>query len=466
VNVDRRWWETSVVRGRVLAAGLVLLVAGCGVLGLSAHVRLTPTTAAKTPTAGGIESAPGLLPASLTSSIGGQSQRQARSLFAGLPLTFEPNQGQGNLDPVDPRAKFVAHGSGYSLFLGTQGAILSLVSRDQPKSADKDKTAPTLTLIESVEMKLAGANANLNPTASEPLPGKSNYLIGNDPSKWRRAVPQFARVQYQDVYPGINLVFYGNQGRLEYDFQVAPGADPAQAELEFNGAKKLEVEDGALVIRSDADSVRLEAPQVYQEIAGKKQMVEGRFVLRGKNHVGFSVGAYDRSRELIIDPILNFSTYFGGSGDEHTTSVAVDGSLNIYITGSTTSPNLPFTAGVIQTGLNGAEYLCGQDYSAVGLDRCSSRLRDLPGRKRNRQSRRNRGGWWRGRVRGGNNFVDELPNDLDDRLPDRSRDWQHRHVARVCVGAEQRTNANGSFRTLVFDLPVGQWNRCCQWNDD
>ena len=355
MNVDRRWWETSVVRGRVLAAGLVLLVAGCGILGLSAHVRLTPATAAKTPTAGGIESAPGLLPASLTSSIGGQAQRQARSLFAGLPLTFEPNQGQGKLDPADPRAKFVAHGSGYSLFLGTQGAILSLVSHDQPKSADKDKTAPTLTRIESVEMKLAGANANLNPTASERLPGKSNYLIGNDPSKWRRAVPQFARVRYQDVYPGINLVFYGNQGRLEYDFQVAPGADPAQAELEFNGAKKLEVEDGALVIRSDADSVRLEAPQVYQEIAGKKQMVEGRFVLRGKNHVGFSVGAYDRSRELIIDPILNFSTYFGGSGDEHTTSVAVDGSLNIYITGSTTSPNLPFTAGVIQTGLNGAQ---------------------------------------------------------------------------------------------------------------
>jgi uncharacterized repeat protein (TIGR01451 family) len=355
VNVDRRWWETSVVRGRVLAAGLVLLVAGCAVLGLSTHLRLTPATAANTPTAGGIETAPGLLPASTTSPLIGQAQLQARSLFAGLPLTFEPNQGQGNLDPADPRAKFVAHGSGYSLFLGTQGAILSLVSRERPKSSAKDKTAPKLTRIESVEMKLAGANANLSPTAAEPLPGKSNYLIGNDPSKWRRGVPQFARVQYQDVYPGINLVFYGNQGRLEYDFQVAPGADPAQAEIEFNGAKKLEVEDGALIIRSDADSVRLEAPRVYQEVAGKKQTVEGSFVLRGKNHVGFAVGAYDRSRELIIDPILNFSTYFGGSGDELSTSIAVDGSLNIYITGSTTSPNLPFTSGVIQTSLNGAQ---------------------------------------------------------------------------------------------------------------
>ncbi|MGA2100078.1 MAG: SBBP repeat-containing protein [Candidatus Sulfotelmatobacter sp.] len=355
MNVDRRWWETSVVRGRVLAAGLVLLVAGCAVLGLSTHLRLTPATAANTPTAGGIETAPGLLPASTTSPLIGQAQLQARSLFAGLPLTFEPNQGQGNLDPADPRAKFVAHGSGYSLFLGTQGAILSLVSRERPKSSAKDKTAPKLTRIESVEMKLAGANANLSPTAAEPLPGKSNYLIGNDPSKWRRGVPQFARVQYQDVYPGINLVFYGNQGRLEYDFQVAPGADPAQAEIEFNGAKKLEVEDGALIIRSDADSVRLEAPRVYQEVAGKKQTVEGSFVLRGKNHVGFAVGAYDRSRELIIDPILNFSTYFGGSGDELSTSIAVDGSLNIYITGSTTSPNLPFTSGVIQTSLNGAQ---------------------------------------------------------------------------------------------------------------
>ena len=140
MNVDRRWWETSVVRGRVLAAGLVLVVAGCGILGLSAHIRSTPATAANTPAPAGAESVPGPLPASVSSSVGAQTERQARSLFAGLPLSFEPNQGQGNLDPADARAKFVAHGSGYSLFLGTQGAILSLLSRDQPKASGQDKT--------------------------------------------------------------------------------------------------------------------------------------------------------------------------------------------------------------------------------------------------------------------------------------------------------------------------------------
>ncbi len=135
--------------------------------------------------------------------------------------------------------------------------------------------------MQSLQMKLAGANPHASLSAAGPLPGKSNYFIGNDAAKWRTGVPQFAQVRYDNVYPGINLVFYGNQGKLEYDFQVAPGADPAQAELEFNGAQQLQVVDGALVIQAGADSVRLDAPRVYQEIAGQKQPVEGSFVLRG-----------------------------------------------------------------------------------------------------------------------------------------------------------------------------------------
>jgi uncharacterized repeat protein (TIGR01451 family) len=272
---------------------------------------------------------------------------RARALFAGLPLIFEPNQGQGNLDPADQRAKFVTRGSGYSLFLGSEGAILSLVSREQSKS----KQDTSLTRVDSLQMKLAGANPNANVAGAGLLPGKSNYFLGNDPAKWHSGVPQFARVRYEDVYPGINLVFYGNQGHLEYDFQVAPGSDPKQAELEFDGAKQLELKDGALVIRSEGGSVQLDAPRVYQEIAGRQQPVEGRFVLRGANRAGFAIGSYDRSRELIIDPILTFSTYFGGSGDERATSVAVDGSFNIYIAGSTTSPNLPTVAGIFQPAL-------------------------------------------------------------------------------------------------------------------
>jgi hypothetical protein len=274
---------------------------------------------------------------------------QARNIYAGLPLMFEPNQGQANLDPSDPRSKFVARGSGYSLFLGSEGAILQLSSgnsskRDSSKHGDSGSAAR----VEFLQMRLAGANPNPRLIGTNLLPGKSNYLLGNDPAKWRRGIPQFARVRYEEVYPGINLIFYGNQGHLEYDFQVAPGSDPAQAELEFDGAKQLELKDGALLIRGENGSVCLEAPRVYQEIAGREQLVEGSFVLRGANRAGFTIGAYDHARELVIDPVLAFSTYFGGSLDEQASSVAVDSSNNIYLTGSTDSVDLPVTLGVFQ----------------------------------------------------------------------------------------------------------------------
>ncbi len=203
-------------------------------------------------------------------------------------------------------------------------------------------------------MKLAGANPNASLAGSELLPGISNYFVGNDPARWQRGVPHFARVRYENVYPGIDLLFYGNQNHLEYDFQVAPGANPAQAELEFDGAKQVRVSDGALVIETAGGSVRLEAPSVYQQIDGRRQQVAGRFVLRGENRAGFAIGPYDHARELVIDPILSFSTYFGGSGNEQSESVAVDGSGNIYLTGSTTSTNLP-AVGVYQLTLHGTQ---------------------------------------------------------------------------------------------------------------
>src|SRR5215831_3457521 len=204
-------------------------------------------------------------------------------------------------------------------------------------------------------MRLAGEASAAHLMGTEPLPGKSNYFLGNDPAKWRTGIPQFAGVRYDNVYPGIDLVFYGNQGHLEYDFQVAPGTDPSLAQLEFPGAKKLDLEGSALVIRGESGTIELEAPAVYQKIDGRKQSVAGAFVLRAGNRVGFAVGAYDHSRELIIDPILNFSTFFGGSGDEGHTSVAVDSSLNIFLSGSTMSPDLPVTTGVLQGTLAGGQ---------------------------------------------------------------------------------------------------------------
>jgi hypothetical protein len=348
VNVDRRGLGTSVVRVRVLAAGLVLLAAGGMILGWGSRSRQSGANV--------VASVPMLQTASngLASSLSPSAQTQAlaarsqmMSVFGGLPLMFEPNQGQANLDPADPQAKFMARGAGYSLLLGPEGAILNLSSRSNPKTRR----------VESLEMKLAGANPAASLTGADMLPGKSNYFIGNDSAKWRQSIPQFAKVRYENIYPGINLVFYGNQGHLEYDFQVAPGSDPNQAELAFDGSKSLELKDGALVVKGEAGSVRLEAPRVYQQIAGREEPVEGSFVLRGANRAGFAIGSYDHSRELVIDPVLTFSTYFGGTLDEHDTSVAVDGSGNIYLAGSTDSVGISHTStgiAVFQPALAGA----------------------------------------------------------------------------------------------------------------
>jgi uncharacterized repeat protein (TIGR01451 family) len=359
VNVDCRGWGMSVVRARILVAGLALLGAGCAVLGLahSRHVALKAAVSSNPD----VRAIPRVtVPLGDAPGANAEIQALARSIFTGLPLIFEPNLGQGNLNPADERAKFVARGSGYSLFLGSEGAILSLASRDLSR-ASKSTAHHPMVRVDSLQMKLVGANRKGVLTSADRLPGKSNYIVGNDPSRWRTGIPQFARVRYENVYPGIDLVFYGNQGQLEYDFQVAPGANPEQAELEFNGTSGLELYQGALVIRTGNGSVKLEAPRVYQEIAGNRQPVGANFVLRGGNRAGFAIGSYDRSRALVIDPILSFSTYFGGSGDELSTSVAVDGSFDIYLAGSTTSPNLPVTplpspgkAGAFQTMLGGA----------------------------------------------------------------------------------------------------------------
>ncbi len=312
-----------------MAGGLLLVAAAAILFGWSSR---SPKSAS--------DRAPqSLLSVSLNPSDATPSAKRAVALMAGLPLIFEPNQGQVGLNPADPRARFIAHSGSYGLVLGSEGAILSLSS---------GKPAP----LQTFQMKLAGSNPKASIAAADPLPGKSNYLIGNDASQWRRDIPQFARVRYEDVYPGINLVFYGNQGRLEYDFQVAAGANPAQAELEFDGAKQLELNDGDLLVDGQDGAVRLKSPVIYQEVAGSRQPVDGRFVLRAANRVGFEIGAYDHSRELVIDPLLIFSTYFGGSGDEHNSQVAVDGAGNIYLAGSTNSTNLPVTPGVFQSTLN------------------------------------------------------------------------------------------------------------------
>lgn len=346
---------TSLVRFRLLAAALSLLAIAAVVLGVGSHSRVAAVTPSHS------TAIPNPLVASQNPHFSKSSAAaRARRLFAGLPLMFEPNQGQAGLDPSDSRARFVSRGSGYSLFLGSSGALLQLASQSTANLAsppDRADKAPRAIQLESLQMKLAGANLNPSISGADPLPTITNYLIGNDPSRWRTNVPQFTRVRYQNLYPGIDLVFYGNQGRLEYDFQVAPGADPARAQLEFDGAQRLELSHGDLVIHCRANSVRLAAPAVYQQIAGRRRSVDAKFALLSSNRAGFVIGSYDHSRELVIDPILYLSSYFGGSGNELGTTVAIDAADNIYLTGSTTSPTLPagIQTTVLQSTLVGAQ---------------------------------------------------------------------------------------------------------------
>jgi len=329
---------------RVAGAVFVLLLAACVMLGSGSSHYAQKSLAQGSSYGFPIPSAFGKTPS---------KAKDARALLSQLPLIFEPNQGQ-----ADSSVKFVARGSGYSLYLDPAGAVLAMQTARPALAGQRgpDQSKPSRS-VESVRMTLVGANAAAV-AGSDLLPGKSNYFIGNDPKKWHTGIPQFAGVHYQSVYPGIDLVFYGSQGHLEYDFKVAPGADPSQAELQFDGASKLELSGGDLILKGTEADVRLQAPRVYQRAGAQQQTVEGHFVLRAANRVGFKVGAYDHSRELVIDPTIQYSTYFGGvNGTESSPSIAVNGNTEIYLAGSTTSNDLPIPTGATpyQGTLKGAQ---------------------------------------------------------------------------------------------------------------
>ncbi len=250
-----------------------------------------------------------------------------------LPLFFEANQGQ-----TDSRVKFMARGHGYGLFLTADEAVLEL----QRSAVSHQPTASSV-----IRMRLAGANAAPQVSGAQILPGKSNYFIGNDAKKWRRNVPQFAQVEYSNVYPGVDLAYYGHQGQLEYDFRVAPGADPSRIAMSFEGASA-HLESGDLVLSNSQGDIRFHSPNVYQSNGNTQQSVAGRFLQLAENRIGFEVGAYDRSRELVIDPILSYSSFLGGTGIESGSKIAADTGLNIYVAGITFSTDFPTTVGVVQ----------------------------------------------------------------------------------------------------------------------
>lgn len=294
----------------------------------------------------------------------GQDTRMASqavtATMLGMPLQFEANHGQ-----VDGQVKFISRGSGYTLFLTPTESVMVLQQREAKKEEAHDRpfndlvaaTEPAPIKQSVVRMKLEGANPSPAIDGMEQLPGIVNYFIGNDPAKWRTNIPTFAKVYYKDAYPGIDLAYYGNQGKLEYDFIVAPGVDPNQIKLAFEGATNITVaESGDLVLTTGLGDVRVQKPIVYQrEKDGHKTLVAGNYLVSPttSSTVQIHLAAYDREKPLVIDPTLFYSTYLSGSDEEQGLGIAVDTSGNAYVTGFTRSTNFPISVGAFQPTFGG-----------------------------------------------------------------------------------------------------------------
>ncbi len=271
-----------------------------------------------------------------------KAQAKILDSYGKLPLSFEANHGQ-----TDGRVKFLSRTGSYSLFLTGDEAVLAL-------SGKKADTKPTIvgtahTLPSSMytpkggvlRMKLRNANPAVKVTGMDELAGTSNYFIGNDPAKWRTKVPTYAKVKYEGIYSGIDLVYYGNQRQLEYDFIVGPGADPHRIVFDVRGAKRIRRDgQGELVFKVGDDEIRWHKPVVYQEKNGVRRLVSARYAITDPYRLAFELAKYDPSRPLYIDPLI-YSTYLGGSGGDGGSAIAVDSSGNAYVTGETSSSNFP-----------------------------------------------------------------------------------------------------------------------------
>jgi hypothetical protein len=276
--------------------------------------------------------------------------------YGKLPLSFEANEGQ-----QDGEVKFLSRGSGYNLFLTNREAVLVLSKPEKPAPAPDRKAIHSALAQKSkrqstvLRTQLIAANPAGEVTGEEELPGKVNYFIGHDPEKWRTGTATYARVRYQEIYPDIDLVYYGNQGQLEYDFVVGPGADPARIRLRVAGARKMYMNDqGQLVFQTAGGAVHWNEPSVYQQEGGRRHAVKAKYVLRRGHELGFEVAAYDTAKPLVIDPILVYSTYLGGSVDDRGYDIAVDASGNAYVMGNTTSTNFPTTPGAFRRTSGGS----------------------------------------------------------------------------------------------------------------
>lgn len=256
-----------------------------------------------------------------------------------LPLSFIPNP-----DQTDPAVQFQVKGAGYTAYFTSNEVVLNVA-----RPAGGESVAWS-----AVRIRFDGANPNPQVEGLGKLPGVANFFIGNDPARWRTNVPTFSGVVYRNLYPGIDLTYRGEDGRLKSTFVAAPAANARQVRLAYSGVDLLQLrEDGALVLQTDLGDLIEERPVIFQEVDGRRVEVEGGYRLLGDTEVGFDVGAHDAARPLVIDPTLSYSTYLGGSGFDRGLSIAVDAAGNVYVTGSTLSSDFPTTTGAYTTTLGG-----------------------------------------------------------------------------------------------------------------
>jgi hypothetical protein len=264
--------------------------------------------------------------------------KPAKAALLAVPLSFEANQGQ-----TDSQVKFLSRGDGYSLFLTSHGVVFTL------RTPAGVKAPPSV-----FRMELLGAERNAQVSGADKLPGVANYFIGNDPKKWRSGISAYGKVKYRGIYPGVDAVFYGNQRQLEYDFVVAPGANPKQISLGLTGVTpSLDMEGNVLLRLADGD-LTLKKAIVYQNIDGGKKFVDARYTIAG-DKVRFQLGKYDHSQTLVIDPVFTYLTYLGGSGPDQiggsqvvagtrspsAQALAIDSAGDVYVTGMTESADFP-----------------------------------------------------------------------------------------------------------------------------
>jgi uncharacterized protein (TIGR03437 family) len=269
-----------------------------------------------------------------------------RKPIIGAKLSFEPNQGQ-----QAPGVKFISRGAGHTALLTDRGLTL-LTPNAEP-----------------IEMKLIGKDALPEGQPVQRLEARSHYMIGPDPSKWLHDIPNYAGLRYRGVYPGTDLVFYGDSGRLRYDFVLQPGAKPSRIQLGFDGIHDLELAaTGDALLHHLGGLTRLGKPLVYQVRNGEKVEIASRFVMRGKNKIGFEIGAYDTDRELVIDPVLTYSTFAGGNRDDAGMAIAVDAQGSTYVAGITGGAD----AFITKFTPDGSGVVYTVNFGGSGLDIASS----------------------------------------------------------------------------------------------